>query len=211
MQLLHVIATPRGSKSNTLVVAEAFVEFLRETRPELQVATRDLFAEDLPSVAGENIESKYTLMHGQAIAPSHADSWKEIEALIHQFMAADVVLVSAPMWNFSIPYVLKYYIDCIVQPGYLFKFSDQGVPVGMCAGKRLVCVTTRGGDFSEGGPMHAYDLQEPYLRTIFGFVGIADQEYLHAQPMDVTPELREAALTTAVNSARRLALTPAAV
>lgn len=120
-------------------------------------------------------------------------------------MSADAYLVSAPMWNLSIPYALKYYIDCILQPGYVFRYDETGRAVPLVLGKKMVISSTRGGDYSAGGPMHAYDFQEPYLRAIFGFIGITDVEFVSAQPMDVSPELRDAALTAAIERARGLA------
>lgn len=205
MRLLHVISTPRGTGSNTLRISQVFLDTLRDEHPDVTVETLDLFQHDLPAVAGENIESKYKIMIGQPIDRRHTESWGEVERLIAQFLAADKYLISTPMWNFSIPYALKYYIDAIVQPGYLFTYNESGAAVGLCLDKKMVCITTRGGDYSAGGPMHSYDVQEPYLRTIFGFVGITDVQYLHAQPTDVTPELREAAIRTGMETARVLA------
>jgi FMN-dependent NADH-azoreductase len=101
--------------------------------------------------------------------------------------------------------VLKYYIDSIIQPGYLFKYTDQGQPVGLVCGKKMICVTSRGGDYSKKSPFHAYDFQEPYLRAIFGFVGITDMYFINAQPMDITPQLRESAIAAAIEDARSLA------
>ncbi len=147
------------------------------------------------------MDSKYRLMVGRPIDPNHAESWTHIEALINEFLAADVFLVTAPMWNFSIPYVLKYYIDAIVQPRYLFAYDEHGVPVGLVHGKKMVCVTTRGGDYSLNSPMHAYDAQESYLRQIFGFVGITDLRCVHAQPMDQAPAVRAAAIDAATQVA----------
>jgi FMN-dependent NADH-azoreductase len=71
----------------------------------------------------------------------------------------------------------------------------------------MVCITTRGGDYSESSPFHAYDFQESYLRSIFGFVGITDIQFINSQPMDVTPELREAAISKAIEEAKTLAAT----
>ena len=159
----------------------------------------------MPVLAGQNIDSKYDLMRGAPIDASRAAPWRSIETLIDQFLRADVCLISAPMWNFGIPYALKYYLDAIVQPGYLFAYDDSGVPVGKCAGKKLICVTSRGSDYSPGGPMHAYDLQEPYLRTIFGFIGITDLEFVNVQPMDMDPVRREDAITAGIATVRRLA------
>ncbi|HST47648.1 FMN-dependent NADH-azoreductase [Jatrophihabitans sp.] len=205
MKLLHVVASPRGTRSRTLTIANAFLQQLQAKHPELQVQTRDLFAADLPPVDGQNMDSKYRLMVGRPIDPGHAESWAHIEALIAEFLEADIYLVSAPMWNFSIPYVLKYYIDAIVQPRYLFGYDEHGVPVGLVHGKKMVCITTRGGDYSLGTPMNAYDAQESYLRQIFGFVGITDLQCINAQPMDLAPGTRAAALEDATRAACLLA------
>jgi FMN-dependent NADH-azoreductase len=205
MQLLHVIATPRASMSATLRVSRPFLEQLGAARPDLRTETLDLFTDDMPVLAGQNIDSKYDLMRGGPIDASRAAPWRSIETLIDQFLRADVCLISAPMWNFGIPYALKYYLDAIVQPGYLFAYDETGVPAGRCAGKKLVCVTSRGSDYSPGTPMQAYDLQEPYLRTIFGFVGITDIEFVNVQPMDMDPVRREDAIRAGIETVRRLA------
>ena len=165
----------------------------------------DLFESDLPSAAGDNIESKYHLMAGLSIDKQHEASWKKIESLIEHFLSADIHVISAPMWNFSIPYALKYYIDAIVQPGYLFRYNENGQAEGLAVGKQMVCITSRGGNYAPGTPFHPYDFQEPYLRAIFGFVGITDMQFINANTMDVTPELREASISAAIEEARDLA------
>ena len=204
MKLLHIVATPRAHESNTLRVSNAFIDSMRAKYADLDVDVVNLFQGDLPAVAGDNIETKYTLMMGQPIDKRHQESWKQIETLIEHFLSADVYLLSAPMWNLGIPYALKYYIDVIVQPGYLFKYNEQGQAVGLVQGRKMVCLTSRGGDYSEGSPYHAYDFQEPYLRAIFGFVGITDLQFINAQPMDVMPELRKIAMKNAIETAQRL-------
>ena len=208
MKLLHVIATPRREKSNTLRVSDAFLKGLQEHHGDVTVDVVDLYNHDLPAIAGTNIEAKYTLMLGQPIDKSQAESWSQIEVLIERFMSADVYLISTPMWNLSIPYALKYYIDCLVQPGYVFRYNEMGQAIPLVLGKKMVCITSRGGDLSPESPTHAYDLQEPYLRAIFGFIGITDIEFINAQPMDITPEWREAAITAAIEQARSLTSRP---
>jgi FMN-dependent NADH-azoreductase len=146
-------------------------------------------------------------MVGRPIGKQHQESWCQIESLIRDFLAADVYLISTPMWNFGIPYALKYYIDAIVQPGYMFKYNGQGQPVPLVLGKTMVCVTSRGGDYSENSPLHRYDFVEPYLRTVFGFVGIYDMHFSNAQPMDLSRALREAAIARATAEARTLVAT----
>lgn len=200
-RLLHIIATPRGLASNTGRVSSALIEALHEVHDDLEVETLDLFSADLPAVAGTNINSKYALMTGQPLDDDARGSWQEIERTIERFLAADIHVITAPMWNFGIPYALKYYIDAIVQPGYLFTYDEQGVPVGLVHGKQMVCVTSRGGDYSQP-PMDAMDHMVGYLRAIFGFVGIADLRFFNVQPCDVTPELRNAAARAAIADVR---------
>ena len=126
--------------------------------------------------------------------------------MIAHFLSADAYLISAPMWNLSIPYALKYYIDCIVQPGYSFRYDDGGPRDAAGAGQEDGRHLVAGQRLLGGGPMHAFDFQEPYLRAIFGFIGITDVEFVSAQPMDASRALREAALAGAVERARELAL-----
>jgi FMN-dependent NADH-azoreductase len=205
MRLLHIIATPRGHESNTTRVSNVLIEEIYARHEGLVVEVLDLFKADLPSVAGANIESKYKLMTGQALDEHQRSSWDAIENNIKRFLAADIYVISTPMWNFGIPYVLKYYIDAIVQPGYLYHYNENGVPEGLVKGKRLVVVTSSGGDYAPNTPLHSCDFLEPYLRTIFTFVGISDIDFIHAQPMDISPATHRAGLLTAVAEARALA------
>lgn len=207
MKLLHLIASPRGEGSNTLKISQAFLDGLA-AHDDVEVETVDLYHHDLPAVAGLNIEAKYTLMLGQPISREHAESWAHIERAIDQFLAADAYLVTTPMWNFTVPYALKYYIDCIVQPGYLFRYDETGHAIPMVLGKKMICVTSRGGDYSEGSPFQNYDFQETYLRAIFGFIGITDIDFINAQPMDITPDWREGALSAAITTATEMAARP---
>jgi FMN-dependent NADH-azoreductase len=195
--LLHIVATPRGLASNTGRISSVLLEELDSLHEDLTVTTLDLFQADLPAVAGMNIKSKYALMTGQQLDDDARTSWREIERTIEQFLAADIYLLTAPMWNFSIPYALKYYIDAIVQPGYLFKYDETGRPHGLVHGKKMVCVTSRGADYSQP-PLQALDFVESYLRTIFGFVGITDVTFFTAEPMDIDPVSRKAAFRTAI-------------
>jgi FMN-dependent NADH-azoreductase len=208
MKLLHIISSPRGAASNTLRVSSAFTERLQIDRGDVTVDEIDLYHRDLPSMAGANVEAKYTLMVGQPIDPDHADSWREIEAMIDHFKSADAYVISAPMWNLSIPYALKYYIDCIVQPGYAFTYNERGQVVPLVHGKKMICVTSRGGDYSANSPMNAFDFQVPYLRAIFGFIGITDIEFINVEPTDINPDLRHVAVTAAIEAAQNAASRP---
>ena len=199
-ELLHIIATPRGLASNTGRMSSVLLEELNDKYDDLEVRTLDLFSADLPAVAGSNIKSKYALMTGQSLDGEARRSWGEIERTIERFLDADVYVLTVPMWNFGIPYALKYYIDAIVQPGYLFKYNELGQPEPLVHGKKMVCVTTRGGDYS--GPMAPLDYVENYLRSIFGFVGITDITFFNVQPMDVSSDLRRDAFRKAIGEVR---------
>lgn len=194
--LLHIVATPRGLASNTGRLSSVLLEEL-DARYDLDVTTLDLYNADLPAVAGANIKSKYALMTGQPLDEEAQGSWREIERAIEGFLAADVYLLTVPMWNFGIPYALKYYIDAIVQPGYLFRYDEFGRPQGLVHDKKMIVVTSRGADYSQP-PMTSLDYVDDYLRTIFGFVGITDVTFFSAQPMDVSLETRKAAFRSTI-------------
>ena len=205
MKLLHVVASPRLNGSNTLRLAQSFLDASREADPALVIETVDLFNEDLPAVAGENIEAKYGLLMGQPIGREHAESWSGIEREITRFLSADGYVITAPMWNFSVPYALKYYIDCLVQPGYLFRFNEQGYPVPLIEGKKMVVITSSGSDYSESSPAKDANFLHPYLRTIFGFVGITDITFVHANAQDVPGEILAIEFERAAGEAKDLA------
>jgi FMN-dependent NADH-azoreductase len=213
-RLLHVICTPRGLASNTARVSSCLLEALRDEDDDLEVTTLDLFRADLPSVAGKNIESKYRLMTGQDLDEAGQESWKQIERTIEQFLSADVYLFTVPMWNLGIPYVLKYYIDAIVQPGYLFRYTPDGQVEGLVRDKTMLLVISSGSDYTTE-PYASFNFVESYLRAIFGFVGLTDVHVFHAQGMDMGPDMKKAgqraAMTKAREFARSSAWRPAAV
>lgn len=196
MELLHLVATPRTNGSNTLRISDAFIECLKGKYPDVKVTTLDLFNTDIPVMAGDSIEAKYLLMQGGALKQNMTRTWSEIETVIEGFQRADMYLISAPMWNLSIPFPLKYYIDTIVQPGYLFQYLPNGFPVGLAKGK-MVVVKTSGGDYSMP-PMCQFDFHEPYLRGIFNFCGIQDIQFISAYHMDRGDELRERSISNAI-------------
>ncbi|QHT69731.1 ACP phosphodiesterase [Rhodocytophaga rosea] len=206
MKLLNIIASPRGPKSRTLSIAREFLHTLQEKYPELIIEDLDLFKENLPDVFWGEVAAKYVLMQGGVLDKNSQISWNRILNYSKAFLEADLYLISTPMWNFSIPYKLKQYIDIIVQAGVLFKITERGVE-GLVKNKKMVCITTRGNDYGEGMPMHACDFQEPYLRSIFGLVGITDITFVNAQPLDFHPSLTTARLDVAKEEARAIAAT----
>jgi FMN-dependent NADH-azoreductase len=202
-RLLHIIASPREDESRTLQVAGAFLDAFVETRPEWVIDELDLGKEELPSMSAKQVGGKYVLLNGKDLYGRLKENWVEIVQHIERFKTADLYLISTPMWNFSIPYMLKHYIDLIVQPRYLFRYVEKGKTVGLLQDKKMVVASTRGGQYS--GDSKGLDFQEPYLRTIFGFVGISDIEFIKAEPMDMGVEVQKQKLQEAKMAAADLA------
>ena len=188
-KLMHIIASPRGDDSRTLKVSKLFMDGFRKKYPGCEIDELNVTTESLPALTIKMIYGKYVLLSGKELTEDLKDAWKAIVRHIERFLSADSYLISAPMWNFSIPYPLKQYIDIIIQPKYLFRYTDTGVE-GLAKNKKMLVITSRGGDYGPESPFHAYDFQEPYLRAIFGFVGITDMTFIHAQPMDMGAELQ---------------------
>lgn len=204
-KLLHIIATPRGDDSRTLKVSQAFLESLSKKNPDCKIDELNVATDSLPSLTLKMIYGKYVLLGGKELTEKLKEAWNPIERHIERFLLADGYLISTPMWNFSIPYPLKQYIDLIVQPKYLFRYTEKGVE-GLAKNRKMVVITSRGGDYSPGSSSHAYDFQEPYLRTIFGFVGITDITFINAQPMDAMgPEMQNKKIEEAKELARKTA------
>jgi len=204
-KLLHIIATPRGEESRTLQVAESFLRVFTEKHSDWVVDELDLPKEQLPSLTVKRVDGKYVLLGGKDLYGELKEAWQEIIAHIERFMSADAYLISTPMWNFSIPYTLKHYIDIILQPKYLFRYTPSGVE-GLVKNKKMTVIISRGGDYSQDSPVHNFDFQEPYLRTVFGFVGITDISFIIAQPMDALgPQVQVKKIEEAKSIARKIA------
>ncbi len=202
-KLLHIIATPREEESRTLQVTEAFLEVFKEKYPDWVIEELNLTSEKLPPLTIKRVDGKYVLLQGKDLYGELKESWQEIISHIQRFLSADAYLISTPMWNFSIPYVLKQYIDIIVQPKYLFRYTPTGVE-GLAKNKKMVIIASRGGDYSSAESRNA-DFQEPYLRFIFGYVGITDIKFAIAQPMDMDPQLKIQRIKEAQNVAKQIA------
>lgn len=203
-KLLHIIASPREEESRSLQVSNPFLEIFLQKRPDFIVDELNLSKEELPDLGIKNVSGKYTLLEGEDLFGRLKESWAEIVQHIERFLFADLYLVSTPMWNFSIPYTLKHYIDLIVQPKYLFQYTKKG-PEGLVKNKKMIVITSRGGQY-DTNETSRLDYQEPYLRAIFGFVGLTDIHFIKAEGMDSgSREERQQRLDAAIAAAKELA------
>jgi FMN-dependent NADH-azoreductase len=203
-KLLHIIATPRAEESRTLKISASFLDAFRESHSGWEIDELNLFKEKLPSLYLKQVNGKYVLSGGKDLTGEFLVAWKEIIQQIERFLSADAYLISTPMWNFSIPYLLKHYIDIIVQPKYLFQYTPSGTTEGLVKNKKMIVITSRGGDYNSPNT-NAFDHQEPYLRTIFGFIGIKDIEFIKAQPMDIGTEIQAQKIQEAQTKAEEVA------
>ncbi len=126
------------------------------------------------------------------------------EALVSQFLAADVIVVGAPLYNFSIPSQLKAWIDRVAQVGRTFKYTDKG-PMGLAGGKTVIVASTRGGVYSTSEDGRAMEHQESYLQTVFGFFGITDVRFVRAEGVAMGDVARALALAAAAREIRAVA------
>ena len=200
MKLLHIDASILGGNSVSRQLSAAAVERLRKTVPDIDVTYRDISATPLSHLTGEHLAAA----HGATPeTPAVRDDLAASAAALEDFLAADVIVIGAPMYNFTIPSQLKAWIDRILVAGKTFKYSEKGVE-GLAGNKRVIVAVSRGGFYGADTPAAAGEHLETYLRWVFGFIGITDVEIIAADGVQVGPEQREKALAGALAAAGAL-------
>ena len=179
-ELLHIIASPRVESYSTRV-AKAFLDSYRQARPSDRIEVLNLYKADIPPFSAPQAKAKYAVMTGQKPRDEAEAAWVSVIEAINHFKRFDTYVLSSPMWNFSIPYRLKQYIDVIVQPSLTVSFSADRGYTGLVTGKPLMLILARGGVYQKGNPCETFDFQETYLRGIFGFIGFTDIRAIHIQ------------------------------
>jgi FMN-dependent NADH-azoreductase len=207
-KVLYIRGSPRGERSHSVTVADAFAEAYKTFHPNDTVSTLDLFRTNLPPFDGLTLQAKYTILHGKQHTPEELQAWKAVEAAIAEFKSADKYVFAVPMWNFGIPYRLKHYLDVIVQPGYTFSYSPTEGFKGLVTGKPVFIAYARGGEYPEGTPGEAFDFQKKYLETILGFMGLSDIRSVVVEPTLLAgPEVGARKTTEALAQAKAIAAT----
>jgi FMN-dependent NADH-azoreductase len=199
MKLLHIDSSVLGPHSVSRQVSAAIVERLRQASPGLDIAYRDLSSTPLAHLSAPHLAA------AQGAAPDAAfrDDIAASQAVLEEFLAADIVVLGAPMYNFTIPSQLKAWIDRILVAGKTFKYSAQGAE-GLAGNKRVIIAVSRGGFYGAGTPAAVGEHLETYLRWVFGFIGIANPEFISADGIQVGPQHREKALADALAAATNL-------
>ena len=199
MKLLHIDSSVLGPHSVSRQVSAAIVDRLRQATPSLDIVYRDLTQTPLAHLSGSHLAAAQGAPAPAELGPDLAAS----VAVLNEFLAADIVVIGAPMYNFTIPSQLKAWIDRILVAGKTFQYGANG-PQGLAGGKRVIVAISRGGFYGAETPYAAGEHLETYLRWVFGFIGIADPEFISADGIQVGPDHREKALAGALQAATSL-------
>lgn len=192
--LLHIDSSPRHDSTSS-ALAKKFVDSYVAKHAGLEVVHHNTSLEILPFITELNINAGFT--PPDARSPEMTASLQTSDKLTQEVLAADVIVIGVPMWNFGIPASLKAWVDLIVRNGLTFAYAAGG-PVGLIpAGKKVYIFASRGGEYAPGSPAHAYDLQEPYLRGVLGFLGLTDVQCVIASNQNRGPEEAKAGLAKA--------------
>src|SRR2546423_6244518 len=188
MNILYVTSSSRGSASYSNRVAQNVLDELRARSPAATVTVRDLASNPLPHI-GDDFVAATRSPNGPQTDEQRALLARS-EALVDELLAADVIVIAAPMINFTIPSNLKAWIDYVARAGRTFRYSEKG-PEGLVTGKQVIVVAARGGIYS--GASNALDFQVPYLKGALGFLGMTDVEVLEVEGTAYGPEAAEKA------------------
>jgi FMN-dependent NADH-azoreductase len=180
--ILHIDASINGENSASRAITKALVEQLKGSQWGEKVVTRDLGANPLPHLTLD----------------AFADT-----TVLDEFLAADTIVIGAPMYNFTLPSQLKAWIDRIVIAGKTFAYDENG-PRGLVTGKRVIIALARGGFYNEGSPAAGFEFLQSYLTAIFNFIGI-EPWFVAADGLAVSPEQREESIKQALGETVRLA------
>ena len=182
MTILHVDSSINGENSATRTLTRSIVDQLKSAQWGEEVVYRDLAAEPLAHLTLD----------------AFADT-----TVLDEFLAADTIVIGAPMYNFTLPTQLKAWIDRLAVAGKTFRYTETG-PEGLVKGKRVIIALARGGFYGAGSPAEPLEHLESYLRGIFNFIGV-EPEFVAADGLAISPEHREAALSDALGATLKLA------
>jgi FMN-dependent NADH-azoreductase len=202
MKLLHIDSSILGDHSVSRQLTKDTVAHWASNHPGTTVEYLDL-AVDTPShLSADSLG--FRAPAGAELTDVQKRENVISEALVTQFLAADVIVVGAPLYNFSIPSQLKAWVDRIAQVGRTFKYTETG-PQGLAGGKTVIVTSTRGGVYSTNDWGRAAEHQESYLQTVFGFLGITDVRFVRAEGVAMGDAKKAEALAEAANGIAKLA------
>jgi FMN-dependent NADH-azoreductase len=175
--LLHIDSSPLYGRSVSRELTAAFVAQWKASHPDGRVINRDLSANALPPISAEWVGAVYT--PEEARTPQQKELLSLSDSLLAELEQADEYVFGVPMHNFGVPSVLKLWIDQIARVGRTFSYAD-GAPKGLLTGKKATFIIATGGVYDAQTQMASFNFVEPYLRSVFGFLGVADATFLTA-------------------------------
>src|SRR5471030_2403365 len=180
--ILVITASPRGERSVSRTLTTGFARLLAQHHPQDTILLRDIGHHPVPHVTEPWVLGAYAPAEAQTAESKAAIAVSD--QLVDEFLAADRYVFGVPMYNFNIPSTFKAYIDQIVRAGKTFAVGPNGYE-GLVKDRKALFITSSGGSYPPGSPMAAYNFQEPYLRIIFGFIGVTDVQFVAADGMNM--------------------------
>ncbi|MDO8305989.1 FMN-dependent NADH-azoreductase [Herminiimonas sp.] len=176
-RILHINSSVRNTDSISRKVTREFLNKWQVNEPEAVIVERDLAAHPLPHLTEKTLGAFFT--PAEQRTPEQAQIAQLSDTLVQELFDADVIVIGAPMYNFSITSGLKAWVDHVARAGVTFKYGEQG-PVGLLTGKKVYIFTSSGGVYS-AGPAQGMDFLATYLRTVLGFIGLSDITFIASE------------------------------
>jgi len=200
--ILVITASPRGERSVSRALTTNFAKLWAQNHPQDTVMLRDLGHHPVPHVTEPWVVGAFAPPEAQT--PESKAAIAVSNQLVDEFLGADRFIFGVPMYNLNIPSTFKAYIDQIVRAGKTFAVGPNGYE-GLVKDKKALFITSSGGSFPSGTPMGAYNFQEPYLRAIFGFIGVTDVHFVVADSMNQGEDTAKVSREKAENVLKELA------
>lgn len=195
MNILYLISSPRKAGSYSIQVGNALVQKLEAAYPGSTVTVHDLTSTPFPHLEEVHLQSFFTPAEGRS--PEQQQAVSHSDQAIAELMAADIIVIGAPLYNFGIPSTLKAWIDHISRAGLTFRYSETGAE-GLVKGKKVYIAMSSGAVYS-AGPWAAYDFVVPYLKAVLGFLGMTDLVVVRAEGTSL-PDLKDTAVAKGIDS-----------
>ncbi|SHM80755.1 FMN-dependent NADH-azoreductase [Mucilaginibacter sp. OK098] len=194
-KILHIISSPRGEASLSIKLGNAIIEKIKAEHPGSTLKEINLVTQPFPHLEEAHLASFFT--PAENWTSENIAAIKYSEDAIQEILDTDIIVIGAPLYNFSIPSNLKAWIDHIVRKGITFKYDENGAE-GLIKGKKVYIALSSGGIYSDG-PMQPFDYAEPYLKFILTFIGLTDISVFRAEGSSI-PGMQDAALEKGISS-----------
>ena len=171
MKINYIECSPRGERSHSTKIAQAYIEQAKRNIPDLELNHINPWSLNLPEFDGDMLNAKYSVISGTDPSADQVSAWSNVKNIFDEFNNADHYLFSVPMWNFNIPYKLKHYIDIITQPGMSWSYTPEDGYKGLMTDKTATIIYATGDGYGEGTGFESFDMQKPYVNLWLTFLG----------------------------------------